>query len=107
CWSAGRQVGPALATGEGAAHESERNNAMIPNPLTRNRMSNTMSKHKQAGENSIGTLAEDARALMAATADVAGDTVAEARQRLATALENGKELVGRIREKAVERAKAA
>ena len=43
---------------------------------------------------------------MAATADVAGDKVAEARQRLATALENGKELVGRAREKAVERVRA-
>jgi ElaB/YqjD/DUF883 family membrane-anchored ribosome-binding protein len=65
-----------------------------------------MSKHKQPDENDMGTLAEDARALLAATADVAGDKVAEARQRLATALENGKELVGWAREKAVERAKA-
>ena len=66
-----------------------------------------MSKHKQAIENDMDTLAEDARALMAATADVAGEKVAEARQRLASALEDGKELVGRVREKAVERAKAA
>jgi ElaB/YqjD/DUF883 family membrane-anchored ribosome-binding protein len=66
-----------------------------------------MSKHKQADENNMSTLAEDARALMAATADVAEEKVAEARQRLATALENGKELVGRVREKAAERAKAA
>ncbi|MCX6914819.1 MAG: DUF883 family protein [Verrucomicrobia bacterium] len=65
-----------------------------------------MTKHKQAEANDLGTLAEDARALMAATADVAGDKVAEARQRLATALENGKELVGRAREKAVERVRA-
>ena len=66
-----------------------------------------MGKHKQADENDTGTLAEDARALMAATADVAGDKVAEARKRLAAALESGKELIGRVREKAVERAKAA
>ena len=66
-----------------------------------------MSKHKQATENDTGTLAEDARALMAATADAAGDKVAETRKRLAAALESGKELVGRVREKAVERAKAA
>jgi ElaB/YqjD/DUF883 family membrane-anchored ribosome-binding protein len=66
-----------------------------------------MGKHKQADENDMGTLAEDARALMAATADVAGDKVAEARKRLAAALESGKELIGRVREKAVERAKAA
>jgi len=66
-----------------------------------------MGKHKQADKNDMGTLAEDARALMAATADVAGDKVAEARKRLAAALESGKELIGRVREKAVERAKAA
>ena len=66
-----------------------------------------MGKHKQIDENDLGTLAEDARALMAATADVAGDKVAEARKRLAAALESGKELIGRVREKAVERAKAA
>jgi ElaB/YqjD/DUF883 family membrane-anchored ribosome-binding protein len=66
-----------------------------------------MGKRKQADENDMGTLAEDARALMAATADIAGDKVAEARKRLAAALESGKELVGRVREKAVERAKAA
>jgi ElaB/YqjD/DUF883 family membrane-anchored ribosome-binding protein len=66
-----------------------------------------MKKHKQADENDTGTLAEDASALMAATADVAGDRVAEARKRLAAALESGKELIGRVREKAVERTKAA
>ena len=37
----------------------------------------------------MGTLAEDARALMAATADVAGEKVGEARKRLAAALESG------------------
>ena len=65
-----------------------------------------MDKHKQADENDMGTLAEDARALMAATADVAGDKVAEARKRLAAALDSGKEIFGRVREKAVEGAKA-
>jgi len=38
----------------------------------------------------MGTLAEDAHALMAATADVAGEKVAEARERLSVALENAK-----------------
>lgn len=66
-----------------------------------------MRKHKQANGNDTGTLGEDARALMQATADVAADKVAEARERLVTALENGRELVGRVRDKAVERAKAA
>ena len=55
----------------------------------------------------MGTLAEDARALMAATADVAGEKVAEARKRLAAALERGREIAGNVRDKAVEGAKAA
>jgi ElaB/YqjD/DUF883 family membrane-anchored ribosome-binding protein len=66
-----------------------------------------MDKHRQTGENDMGTLAEDARALMAATADVAGDKVTEARRRLAAALDSGKQAFGRVREKAVEGAKAA
>ena len=66
-----------------------------------------MDKHKQTGENDMGTLAEDARALMAATADVAGDKVAEARRRLAAALDSGKQVLGRVREKAAEGAKVA
>jgi ElaB/YqjD/DUF883 family membrane-anchored ribosome-binding protein len=53
------------------------------------------------------TLAEDARALVAATADVAGDKIAGARKRLTAALDSGKELIGRVREKAVDHAKAA
>ena len=64
-------------------------------------------KHKQTVENDMGTLADDARALMAATADVAGDKVAEARRRLAAALDSGKQAFGRVREKAVESAEAA
>jgi ElaB/YqjD/DUF883 family membrane-anchored ribosome-binding protein len=66
-----------------------------------------MDKHKQTGENDLSTLAEDARALMAATADVAGDKVAEARRRLAAALDSGRQVFGRVREKAVEGAQAA
>jgi ElaB/YqjD/DUF883 family membrane-anchored ribosome-binding protein len=42
---------------------------------------------------------------MAATADVAGDKVGEARKRLAAALESGKELYGRVRDKTVEKAR--
>jgi ElaB/YqjD/DUF883 family membrane-anchored ribosome-binding protein len=66
-----------------------------------------MNKQSQAIENDLGTLAEDARALLAATADVAGEKVGEARKRLAAALESGKQMYGRVREKAVEGAKAA
>ena len=66
-----------------------------------------MNKHTKAETPDMGTLAEDARALMAATADVAGEKVSEARKRLAAALESGKELYGRVRDKAVEGAKVA
>jgi ElaB/YqjD/DUF883 family membrane-anchored ribosome-binding protein len=52
-------------------------------------------------------LAEDARALIAATADVAGEKVGEARKRLAAALESGKAMAGRVRAQAVAGAKAA
>jgi len=65
-----------------------------------------MTKQTQATSNDMGTLAEDARALMAATADVAGEKVSEARKRLAAALENCKEIFGHVRDKAVDGAKA-
>ena len=66
-----------------------------------------MNKQTPAISNDMSTLAEEARALMAATADVAGEKVSEARKRLAAALESGKEIYGRVREKAVEGVKAA
>ena len=66
-----------------------------------------MNKQTHAVSDAMGTLAEDARNLMSATADVAGDKVGEARKRLAAALESGKEIAGRVRDKAVEGAKAA
>ena len=66
-----------------------------------------MNKETQAVSHDMGQLAEDARALMVATADVAGEKVSEARKRLAAALERGKEIYGRVKEKAVEGAKAA
>jgi ElaB/YqjD/DUF883 family membrane-anchored ribosome-binding protein len=65
-----------------------------------------MNKSTPATGTDLSSLAEDARALMAATADVAGEKVGEARNRLAAALERGKEIYGRVREKAVEGAKA-
>jgi ElaB/YqjD/DUF883 family membrane-anchored ribosome-binding protein len=66
-----------------------------------------MDKDTYTTSNDRGTLAEDARALMAATADVAGEKVSDARKRLAAALERGKEICVRVREKAVDGAKAA
>ena len=65
-----------------------------------------MDKPIPATSNDMGTLAEDARALMAATADVAGEKVSEARKRLAAALASGKQILGRVKDKAVEGAKA-
>ncbi len=66
-----------------------------------------MNKTHQALNDDMEQLARDARALMAATADVAGEKVGEARNRLAAALERGKEIYGRVREQAVEGAKVA
>ena len=66
-----------------------------------------MNKQTQTDPTDLGSLAEDARALLTATADVAGDKVGEARKRLAAALESGKEIYGRVKDKAVEGAKAA
>src|SRR5580765_2211574 len=65
-----------------------------------------MNKQTKANSNDLGTLAEDARALMAATADVAGEKVEEARKRLTAALESAKEIANRGRDKAVEGAQA-
>ena len=66
-----------------------------------------MDKQTQAVSDAMGTLAEDARALMTATADVAGEKVSDARKRLAASLESAKEIYGRVRDKAVEGAKLA
>ncbi len=65
-----------------------------------------MSKQTHENSHDVSQLAEDARALMSATADVAGDRVAEARKRLAAALERAKVIAGNVRDKAVAGAKA-
>ena len=64
-----------------------------------------MNKNVQAITNDVTALADDARAFMHATADVAGEKVTEARQRLNAALERSREMYGRVREKAVEGAR--
>jgi ElaB/YqjD/DUF883 family membrane-anchored ribosome-binding protein len=66
-----------------------------------------MNQHKHAANHAVGKLAEDAHALMAATADVAEEKVTAARQRLAVALENVKDIAGQVRNKTVECVKAA
>jgi len=65
-----------------------------------------MNKHTHEASSDLGTLAEDARALMSATVDVAGEKVADARKRLTAALERAKEIAGDVRDKAVAGAKA-
>ena len=66
-----------------------------------------MSKHTHATHNDMGTLAEDARALMTATAEVAGEKVADARKRVSDALDRAKDLAARVRDQTVDYAKAA
>ena len=57
--------------------------------------------------NDLGTLAQDAHALLNATADVTGEKVGEARKRLAAALESAKHIASNVRDKAVAGAKVA
>ncbi len=66
-----------------------------------------MNKPTHTTGNDPSTLAEDASDLMAATSEVAGEKVSEARKRLAAALERSKEIAGKVRDKAVAGAKMA
>jgi len=65
-----------------------------------------MNQEIKAVENDLGTLAADARELLSATADVAGEKVGAAHKRLAAALDSAKEVAGCVRDKAVAGAKA-
>jgi ElaB/YqjD/DUF883 family membrane-anchored ribosome-binding protein len=67
---------------------------------------NAMNRHTKAIRNDMGRLAEDARALVTATADVAGEGVSEARQRLASSLESGMNFADQVKEKTLEGAQA-
>ena len=60
-----------------------------------------------AGHNDLGTLAKDAGSLMTAAADVGSQKFGEARQRVVEAVEGAKETAGRVRDQAVDYAKAA
>jgi ElaB/YqjD/DUF883 family membrane-anchored ribosome-binding protein len=66
-----------------------------------------MEKQTQSINNELSQLADDARALLSATADVAGEKVSEARKRLSSALESGQEMCSRAQEKAMEGARMA
>ncbi len=57
-------------------------------------------------DHDVGTLIEDARALIAATAEVAGDKIAEARHRLANAVEGSRRAYERVKTKTIAGAKA-
>jgi len=65
-----------------------------------------MNQETKAVTDDLGTLAADARELLSATADVAGEKVGVARKRLTAALERAKEIGGCVRDKAVAGAKA-
>jgi ElaB/YqjD/DUF883 family membrane-anchored ribosome-binding protein len=63
--------------------------------------------HSAEPTHDLGTLAEDAKALLSATADVAEDKVVAARERVSAALERGREAWDTVQERAVKSAKAA
>lgn len=67
----------------------------------------TMHKEMNKMGDDVSTLADDARNLMTATADVAGDEVAEARKRLKSALKSGESMVNDVRQKAGKSAEMA
>ncbi len=66
-----------------------------------------MHAHRNGIRDSVQDLVEDTRALLAATADVAGDQVAAARERVASALEAAKDTYAEAQKNAVAGAKAA
>ena len=65
-----------------------------------------MNRHSNGIKDNIGNLVEDSRALLAATADVAGEKVAAARERVASALEAAQETYAQAQKNAVAGAKA-
>ena len=62
--------------------------------------------HTVESTHDFSTLAEDAKALLAATAEVAEDKVVAARERLSSALERGREAWETVQDRAVQGAKA-
>ncbi|MEO6052600.1 MAG: DUF883 family protein [Chthoniobacterales bacterium] len=66
-----------------------------------------MSKRKKTVSKYVETLTDDARELLAATSDNAGEHVKEARKRLSDALDNGREIYDQVRERAAQGVKYA
>jgi ElaB/YqjD/DUF883 family membrane-anchored ribosome-binding protein len=65
-----------------------------------------MKKEVAAVSKDLEMLAEDARALLVATADIAEEKVVHARKRLAAAIENGRGTLGQLQESVKEGVKA-
>lgn len=70
--------------------------------MTQNRTSNRANAHR-----TVGSLAEEANALLEATKEVADHKVTEARDRVVEALEYGQETYEDLRNRALKSAKAA
>ena len=66
-----------------------------------------MNKQTKAISRDMERLADDAQALLAATADATGEKVDEARKRLKAALDNGKSMLNRIENEITFEARAA
>jgi ElaB/YqjD/DUF883 family membrane-anchored ribosome-binding protein len=66
-----------------------------------------MSKPRHRAARDTQGIAEQARELVSATADITQEKVAEARKRLNEALEQGREVYSDVRERAMDGAKAA
>ncbi len=66
-----------------------------------------MPTNESATQSKQDALADEARALIAATAEVAGEKVAQARQRLTAAIHQAEAACGRLGERALDGAKAA
>ncbi len=73
----------------------------------RNKEATTMRTATQTMQYELESLARDARALIAATADVAEEKVTEARKRLEAALDSGRDAYDRVMDKAGDGADVA
>jgi ElaB/YqjD/DUF883 family membrane-anchored ribosome-binding protein len=93
--------------GIGQTPHTKTANEAKPTPQHKEPRKMTMNKSTQPTSSDMGQIPDDARALMATTADAAGEEVGEARQRLVAALERVKEIAGRVRDKAAKGARAA
>jgi len=77
------------------------------NQTERMKEQTNMDKQKLAVNHDLSMLAEDARALMAATADLGGEKVKDARNRVAAALDGCREVYDQVRDRGIDGARAA